>query len=314
MIYLISGTDTFLMKDKIKSILKFDRIDDFKVVEFDGKEKSFNIQFMIDECNSFSLFDEKTVVYVENPLFISKNHGLNDYQIEQLNNFIANDNNDFYLFMYGDVNLTNKKITKDNLAKIKTVKIQNLNAYDFKNTVRTQIKTNNINITKEALDELLLRLPMDMINLQNEINKLKLIENTVELSDIKKLIPLHVEDDIFNLINALLEKNMSASFKMWRDLKSSNDAVGIALILASQVRFMFKVKALYNKGLYEDEIVKKLNVHPYRVSIVLKKLKQYTISDLLYLLNQLGELDQMIKSGIVEADSGIELFILKMTS
>ena len=101
----------------------------------------------------------------------------------------------------------------------------------------------------------------------------------------------------------------------YNDLKSlGNEAVGLVTIIASQVRFLYQLLVLSNKGYGESNIANELSVHPYRVKMGLEKVRRYSEYELEDLLDKLSKLDLQIKTGDIDRFVGLELFILSMTN
>ena len=315
MIYLITGEDLQLIKNKIKDILKNETIDSFDISEFDGTDKKINIDLLIQDCNSIPMFSSKKVVFINKPIFLTSEFSLDENSQKKFIELIKNDFSGLYLIMYGNINVDKRKTLYKTLVKhAKIINIEQIKQYEFNSIVKNALNKYNIKLTNEALDELLNRLPIDLINLKTEINKLSSFEEIIELEDIKNLINKPLEDDIFSLINAILDKNLDNSIQYWRDLKKQNyDGVAASLILSTQIRFMFKVKYLYSLGFSSEQIASRIKAHPYRIKIVLRRINVFTINQLLSMLNELAILDQNIKTGKIDANNGFEIFLVNMT-
>ena len=232
--------------------------------------------------------------------------------VSLFSNRLNNQDNQYYEWRFGKIRFI-KKGSGSPILLIHDL-IPGSSQYEFNSIVKYALNKYNIKLTNEALDELLNRLPIDLINLKTEINKLSSFEEVIELEDIKNLINKPLEDDIFSLINAILDKNLDNSIQYWRDLKKQNyDGVGASLILSTQIRFMFKVKYLYSLGFSSEQIASRIKAHPYRIKIVLRRINIFTINQLLSMLNELATLDQNIKTGKIEANNGFEIFLVNMT-
>lgn len=312
MIYLITGEDKFLIDKKVDEIVKDFKISQLDVLKYDGNSNKFNISYVLDECNSYSLFNDKKLVLVFNPLFFYE--GLSQSEENNFIEFCKNDSDEYLLIFYGDIKIDKKrKFNKDILKFIKVHEIKKIDQNEFNNYLRSKIKKNNIDIDENAIQELIDFLPLDLEIMNNEVNKLILYKEKITPLVISKLISRKNEDDIFELINALSEKKLKKSLKIWNDFKIQNiDALSIILILATQIRFLYQVKYLKNKAMDNKSIAEALNTKEGRIHYSLMKVNKYTINDLLYILNMLAKLDQSIKSGLIDADNGFELFVLEM--
>ena len=90
------------------------------------------------------------------------------------------------------------------------------------------------------------------------------------------------------------------------------DVIQIIAVIAAQFRLLFQVKRLYNSGKSNDEIAKILEFRSvYRVKYLLSDSYYYTEEDLLRYLSYLANLDNNIKSGTIDGNVFLELFILE---
>ena len=83
-------------------------------------------------------------------------------------------------------------------------------------------------------------------------------------------------------------------------------------MLANQFRIMYQSKQLLKKGYSEREIANLLEIHEFRVKKALEKGRKYSSDEILKKLEDLADLDYQIKSGQLDKNIGLELFILNM--
>ena len=94
-------------------------------------------------------------------------------------------------------------------------------------------------------------------------------------------------------------------------LKINEEPLKIIIILAGQFRIMYQSKQLLKKGYTEKDIASILKIHPYRVKLAIQNARNYDSHILLKYLNDLADIDIGIKTGILNKDLALELFILK---
>ena len=95
-------------------------------------------------------------------------------------------------------------------------------------------------------------------------------------------------------------------------LKRNEEPIKILIILANQFRIMYQAKELYSKGYSGNDIAKILDIHPYRIKLALEKNYNYSSKKLLSYLEALANLDYSIKTGMIDASLGLELFIMEV--
>lgn len=81
-------------------------------------------------------------------------------------------------------------------------------------------------------------------------------------------------------------------------------------LLESQYRLLYQVKLLNNRGYREDEIAKKLAVHPYRAKKILELGRYSSIKEIKQFILKLADLDLKLKTGKADKDIAIEMLIL----
>jgi DNA polymerase-3 subunit delta len=178
--------------------------------------------------------------------------------------------------------------------------------------IRKYFKNKNVEITTEAINELSSRVDGDLTRFINEAEKLCLYKSSITLSDVALMVSKPLEDDAFQMSNALFRGENGVAISIYRDLKLLGQKFVDALIpmLASQFRFISQVCFLDSKGLDNDEIAKDLGVSPIRVKIALKNSRNIARRQIANALDKLYNLDLQIKSGQIDRSYGLELFLI----
>ena len=119
-----------------------------------------------------------------------------------------------------------------------------------------------------------------------------------------------LEDDVFELSNALLLKNRQKTMKIYNDLKLLKvEPIQLIALLSNQFRLILQVGILKKDGKKEAEIATLLAVHPYRVKLACKHLFNYNLDEVKKILIDLANLDVKIKKGEADRYIDFELFL-----
>ena len=317
MIYLIYGDQEMLVNKMSDKIAKeaLTNISEFNYVILDAS-KNTNHEIN-DELNSLPFGDDHKVVCLSNCYFLTNNNSECSCDNSVIDTYIENET-EGVIFIVSVV--SNKLDEKRNIVKklkshSKVVEVNSLNKKELPRIVKQMFAQRKCEITDSALEELLSRLDNDMYQISNEVDKLATYSNKIHLEDIKALTPRKLEDNIFDMIDALFRKDSNKAFFIYNDLKNlGNEAISIISIISSQVRFLYQILVLSNKGYNESNIANELSVHPYRVKMGLEKVRRYQEYELEDLLDSLSKLDIQIKTGDIDRFVGLELFILSMTN
>lgn len=306
MVYLLYGTEDFEIEEEIKKLSK--DIDEMNISKYDLNNDMLSLA--LEDAKTISLFSDKKLVIVDNANMFTGSTSKDSELIEEYLNHI-NENTTLVLIVHNDKLDTRKKITK--LIK-KVGKVQEFNdELDTTSLVRRLFK--DYNIDYKTIQLFIDRVGNNPIIIQSEINKIKIYKDNdknITEEDILNLTAKLIEIDIFKLIDYIVRKNKEKALELYYEmLKMNEEPIKIVVILANQFRIMYQSKELLKKGYSEKDIANTLKIHPYRVKLAIQNSRNYTSDILLKNLNALADIDIGIKTGTINKDLALELFILK---
>ena len=306
MVYLLYGTKDFEIEEEIKKLSK--GIDEMNISKYDLNNDMLSLA--LEDAKTMSLFGDKKLVIVDNANMFTGSTSKDSELIEEYLNHI-NDNTTLILIVHNDKLDTRKKITK--LIK-KVGKVQEFNdELDTTSLVRRLFK--DYNIDYKTIQLFIDRVGNNPLIIQSEINKIKIYKDNdknITEEDILNLTAKLIEIDIFKLIDYIVRKNKEKALELYYEmLKMNEEPIKIVVILANQFRIMYQSKELLKKGYSEKDIASTLKIHPYRVKLAIQNSRNYTSDILLKNLNALADIDIGIKTGTINKDLALELFILK---
>ena len=306
MVYLLYGTEDFEIEEEIKKLSK--DIDEMNISKYDLNNDMLSLA--LEDAKTISLFGDKKLVIVDNANMFTGSTSKDSELIEEYLNHI-NENTTLVLIVHNDKLDTRKKITK--LIK-KVGKVQEFNdELDTTSLVRRLFK--DYNIDYKTIQLFIDRVGSNPLIIQSEINKIKIYKDNdknITEEDILNLTAKLIEIDIFKLIDYIVRKNKEKALELYYEmLKMNEEPIKIVVILANQFRIMYQSKELLKKGYSEKDIASTLKIHPYRVKLAIQNSRNYTSDILLKNLNALADIDIGIKTGTINKDLALELFILK---
>ncbi len=315
--YLLIGNEIYGQNQRKKQLIEqYVSIDDQMNLTYYNEEANNDINQLIIQCQTYPFLSDYRVIVYENPSFIFDSKLLDAKQQQALVDYLSNPVETTVLIIVINKTVNSNSLIYKKISKyFKIEKFDKLSQNDFEKLVRDDLKTNSVNISKDALDLLLSRLDNDVEKYKNELNKLLTYGTELDYQDIDYLINQPIENDIFKLTNAINQNDLAASLKVYRDLltNNKNDVLSIIGLLASQYRSMSQVKLLSQLGYNNAQIAAKLNVSAGSVYYKLRDSLNLSAKELMNKLNQLAILDESIKSGLTEPVSGLELFIIRNT-
>lgn len=306
MIYLFYGTKDYEINEEIKKITK--NQNEININKYDLNNVTF--KNVIEDLETPSMFEGKKTIIADNANMFTTLTSKDSEDIEKYLNHINQDAN-LILIVHSEKLDTRKKITKL-IKKVGIVKELNENV---KRTNIVKQKLKDYNIEDKTIDLFLNRVGTNPLIIQNEIDKIKIYKNkdkNITDEDILNLTVKTVEIDIFKLIDYIVKKDKEKAIELYYEmLKMNEEPIKIIVILANQFRIMYQSKELFKKGYSEKDIAETLKIHPYRVKLALQNGRNYTAKTLLKYLNNLADIDIGIKTGKLNKDLALELFILK---
>ncbi len=313
--YLIFGDEEYLINKEIKDIIKKNNITNDDIIYYDlEKDKVDNA--LID-ASTISMFMNNKLIICDNSSFLTgdskkdMNHDL-DYLINYLNN---PSDFSYMIFVVHNVKLDErKKIVKEMKKLCKVSEHKKIENYDLNNYLKKYITDNGYKISNNDINLIIKKVGLDLSLLISEIDKLFIYKDNdkdITSKDINEIIINNLEDNVFSLTNAIVNNNKKEIFDIYNDLiKAGLDPSYLLVILSNQFRLLLSVKLMQKQGYTDNEMVKEIKEHPYRIK--LSKETNFSKDKLIMIIKNLSELDYKIKSGNIDRFLGFEMFLLNI--
>lgn len=307
MIYLIYSLDKEMIEKYLSKLILKESIIDNSVIRYTLNED--NVNDILEECNTMSLFSLKKLVILESTNALSSK----GKEITEITKYLDNYNKNVILVFtsLSDKVDTRKKIYKK-INEIGKIEYLNKDNNYLKKLIKEKI--NDYKMNDIVIDYFLNKVGSNINNIENELDKLmiyKLDEKEILKGDIDSMCISNMEEEIFALSDAIIKNDNKKALELYNLFITRNYEVTQMIgLIASQFRFLLQIKLLYNKGKSNDEIAKLLEVHPYRVKLAINNCYYYSVESLSSYLNKLFELDKNIKLGLIDKNIFFQLFIL----
>ena len=314
MIYLFYGTEEFLINREIKNIAKTNDIADIDISYYNLENDL--LDNILDDASMNSLFSTKKIILIDNAYIFTgtvRKKGPN-HNTDLLVKYLLNPNPDTILIF------TNSEETIDDRKKIvKSIK-NNGTVKEF-----NKLKSNDSFIKQELGDykmsPLTIKAFSDYVGsnlaiIASEIEKLKLYkgdDKNITTDDVYNVCSEFIDVDLNELTNSIVGKNIKKALKIYEELvKQGEEPIQIIIRLANQFRIIYQVKELSKKGYSNKDITSILGIHPYRIQKALESSYQFSSQKLLEYLKKLAKFDEDIKTGVIDKNIALELFILEV--
>lgn len=311
---LLYGAERYFLQEKATQIVKDECALDFLVqpLLYDCERYMFDWDQLFEELMTVSFFESHKIIYLLNPQAAYSD--LTESKSKLLIELLENLPEEVILFLMVETPSFDRrlKIYKPFLQAKEAYKIASLNPLSFKNMVRELCKKENIQLSSVVFEHLISRLPMHVITLQSEINKLSNYPQTITIDVINQLISKPMADSVFELSKAIMLKDHKQAWNVYEDLLIlKHDPTSLIPAIAWQYRIMFQILHYKEEKLSQHEIAQQLDEHEYTFNKAWQYANKTTKNKVMGLLDQLATLDQSIKIGKTDKKIGFERFLLE---
>ncbi len=290
-LYLLESDNYLLLDNKVREILDEKHLNINQLITYDLEE--CNITDAIIELDTYSLFNEIKVVYCKNAIFLTSAKSEINHNIDLFIKYLNNPSPNNILIISCNKTDSKKNIVKLLKEKAKCLKVE----IDLISYIKE--RSNGYKISKDTINYLIDNTGQDIVRLTNELDKLMMLCDNKEITikDIDLVVIKKIDNNIFDLIDAIISKNKKKSLSVYNNMVSyGEDIFKIFVFLANQIRLMYQVKVL--RHLSNEEIANRLNVkNPKQIMAIKYKVDNYHESDLLNYLYELSIMDEKMKTG-----------------
>ena len=311
MFYILYGENAVMLDDFIEELMKSKDISD-KIV-YDYNES--NIKDVIEECSYNDLFGSKKMVVLDNSVFLTSKSSLED---KTFDSYISSPNeNTVLVFKVICEKLDErKKLVKDLKSKSIVKEFKDLDKTNINEYINNYFTNIGYKIDYNAVSEIISRIGETRRVLYSELEKLELYkvkDKHITIEDVKKVVTKYEEDNIFKLVDAVIQKNKKLIFNTYKKLVSDKEEPAVIIsLLANNIMLILECSILLNEGMSSKDIASKLKEHPYRVSLAINNSYKVKKEELIDNLNKLAELDYQIKTGEVDKFKGLEAYFINL--
>ncbi|MFA7245101.1 MAG: DNA polymerase III subunit delta [Candidatus Magasanikbacteria bacterium] len=319
MIIFLYGKDTYRSKQQLKKMVEKFKVErdpqGYNVVDLDcEKEDKNNI---LQQMLTSPFLAEKKMVILKNLLTTTEHKDfLKEIKkrIEE-NNFPENN----IIVFWENTDIFKNKNSKELSEVLKTEKFAQffgeLKGLDLSNWIKQEVSLRGGKIEVPSLNYLLQNFSLDMWSLSNLLDQLLSYNTAIDLVTTQKFVEEKIDDNIFNLVDAIVAGQKNKAFKMIRkQYEKGEDAQFIFAMLLRQFRILLEMREIYEKqdSIHSNDLAKMLGLHPFVVTKSLVFVKRYTLSHLKNIYLKLLEMDTKTKTG--QGDQSLLIDVLVGTT
>jgi DNA polymerase-3 subunit delta len=189
---------------------------------------------------------------------------------------------------------------------------------EIKGWISRTCAARNIEIKDSAINLFLEYINSDQVRMVNELDKIMNYVNDGGIIDeqvVKLLVTKDLSKEIFNLIKAIISKDLIKTNKIYQTLAiQTKDIGGVIAMISNSFKDLLTTAKLLKAGYSQHDISRFYNVSSSRAYYIVKDAKNFRIEDLENYIIKMADLDYKIKSGKIDKNIGIELILLQLNN
>lgn len=310
-VYLLYGEEAYLKK-QYKDKLKHAMVPEGDTMNFSAFEgKSINPKEIIDLAETLPFFADRRVILIENSGFFKNAcEELAEYlpQVAPATHFI---------FVEDEVD-KRSKMYKAAKASGRIVEFLPQTEELLTRWILGRLKREGKNITGSVMQLFLTKTGTDMGNIDRELEKLlcyTLDRDVITAEDVEAVVTEQTTNKIFEMVNAVAEHNQRRALDLYYDLLTLKEPpMRIMFLISRQFQILFHVRDMAAKGLDQQTMAKKAGIPPFAVRKNVSQAKGFTMEQLKQALRDGAELEEAVKTGRMDDQMAVELFLMKYSA
>lgn len=314
--YLLFGTDTYLLKKKTDKYFSDHEVDVIDIEVFDMEE--IIVEEAINAAMTIPFLSEKKGVVLKNCYFLSagKTPKEINHSLAYLYRYLRNPNPTTILIIQAPYEKLDPrkqvfKVCEETCVFEECVPVEKMEMYGMIKAILCQ---NNKTIDPNALEEFVNRTKDSTHLALNELNKLIAYigdQDIIDLLTVRRVTTRDVEDNIYELVNAILAKDTRSITNIYQDLAQVNtEATVIIRMISDKMQEILYTKELFRTNHTYDDVMRYFNASKGRTYYIVKNAREISDELLNRYMTELEEVDFRIKSGLIDKKIGVELFLL----
>lgn len=307
-VYLLYGEETYLKKqykEKLKNAL-IPEGDTMNASFFEGKD--IEPGEIIAMADTMPFFAERRLILVENS-------GVFKRACEELAEYMKGIAPTACIVFVEEEVDKRGKMFKNVKAAGRVVEFSRQNDKILTQWILGRLKKENKNITQSVMQQFLNAVGTDMEYIDKELEKLLcycMDKDVIEAGDVSAVCVQQTTNKIFDMVNAIAEKNQKKALDLYYDLLALREPpMRILFLIARQFQILLQVKELGGKGYDNKFIASKAGIPEFAVRRNQGQARSFTRAQLYEAVADCVQTEESVKTGNLNDQMGVELLIVK---
>lgn len=306
--YLIFGEEKYLVRNIKERLIKATCKDGdtMNFTKYAGKD--IDVSDVIGNCDTLPFFSDYRVILIEDSGFFKS---ANETIVSYMDNIPETT---IIIFTESEVDKRNKLYKKIN--KIGYVcDCERMSTANLSNWILKRIAGDGKKITGDTMSYFINTVGNDMENISSELDKLLaycLNKEVIEKKDIDSICISEITGKVFEMIDAMGNKNQKRALELYYDLIAVREApMKILYLLARQFNIMLQIKEQLENGLSPKSIASKIGMQPFIVSKTAKQCDNFKFGTIRMAMENCLKLEETVKTGNMDDKMAVELIIIR---
>lgn len=328
-VYLFYGEETYLRDgfiERFKALVP-ENVRDFNMDLLDGRETEMNT--VIGFALTLPFMSDKRLVIVKNAAYFkakrktqSGSENTSEDNEEKSNtadsgiiDYLNNPLDSTCLIFCTDSVDKKRKIYKSIEKNGQVVEFVPFKGRELDQWIDRKARNLGRVIEPKAVALLVTAIGSDLQQLCTELEKLACYSTTDKITsaDVELMVSKTAELSVFELVDAIGERNYSKAIKMAREMVFLGEPViKLLFMIARQFRLLLRAREMHEQGHIGQQIAGQLQVHPFVAQKCVKQARNFSLTELKEAMQQILSTDSDIKTGRQEAPLALELLIIEL--
>lgn len=307
-VYLFFGEEDFLKEYYFKTIrdtICEGPMADFNCISFEGGECDLKeISMALDTPPMMA--DKKVIAFKHSGIFKKASEEEKKFWLDALENIDSETCVLFYEDEADKRSVLYKAASKCGIC----AECNYLEGTELKNWIARGVSEAGMKISSKAADYLIANCDKGMNTIKRELEKLfSYCEGQIYESDIDKIVTRLPQSRVFDMINAIMNKDSKSAFEKLYEMKVLNESPNMIVInMENKFMQLLKTKILLESAQPPSKIAAEIKVPPFFVNDYIKMSEKFTKKFLVDSCRRCSEMVYEMNSGLADKWTEIEKF------
>lgn len=310
-VYLLMGEEVYLRNQYRKRLREalLDPEDTMNAAVFEGK--GTDLKAVIDLAETMPFFAERRVIELWDSGFAKSG-------CPELADYIPDIPDSTCLILTESEVDKRGKVYKAIKKYGRAVEFERQDQRTLTRWVLGTLKSEGRSITEETMRVFLSRTGTDMEHIHRELEKLLCYTSGREIitaEDVETICTERTENRIFDMIQAVTDRDQRHALDLYADLLAMKEPPRkILSLIARQFHQLLLLKELSGQGMERGELAKAVGIPPFVLGKYTAQSRRYTKEQLRQTIEELVNMEELVKTGRMGEQVGVELMIVKYSS